>query len=145
MNQDAVQRESNGGGSSRPAVLAGVGLCLLGGAVLLLAHREWAIPLPPCLFHQLSGWHCPGCGTGRAVVSLLEGRLLEAVGYNPILVLAVPLLFCLLFRFRPPIGWHVPEQRLSRVVLLVVAAYWVLRNVPAMPFSLLAPGGNIAP
>jgi hypothetical protein len=31
------------------------------------------------------------------------------------------------------------------VVLLVVASYWVLRNVPVLPFSLLAPGGNITP
>lgn len=79
------------------------------------------------------------------MVCLLEGRLVEALGYNPILALAVPLLVCLLCQFRLPIGWHVPEPRLSRMVLLVVAAYWVLRNVPAMPFSLLAPGGNIAP
>jgi hypothetical protein len=79
------------------------------------------------------------------MASLLEGRLMEAVGYNPILVLAVPLLVCLLCRFRLPIGWPLSEQRLSRVVLLVVASYWVLRNVPVMPFSLLAPGGNITP
>ena len=142
-NQDVNRQARDGFQPSRSAVLVGIGLCLLVSVFFLLMPRGVVIPLPPCLFHQLGGWHCPGCGTGRAMVSLLEGRLLEAVGYNPILVLALPLLVGLLCRFRLPARWSIPGQSLSRLVLLVVASYWLLRNVPVMPFSLLAPGGPV--
>lgn len=40
--------------------------------------------LPPCLFHLWTGLPCPGCGTTRAVTSLLQLRLLDAIAWNPL-------------------------------------------------------------
>ena len=39
--------------------------------------------LPPCLFHKLTGFYCPGCGGTRAVISLLRGRFLTSFLYHP--------------------------------------------------------------
>ncbi|MBQ8047600.1 MAG: DUF2752 domain-containing protein [Prevotella sp.] len=76
------------------------GLCLL--AVLAVAFmlyrydpagREWA---PKCVFRMLTGYNCPGCGFQRCMHSLLHGRVVEAVGYNLFLVVAVPYLLLLM-------------------------------------------------
>lgn len=39
--------------------------------------------LYPCLFHQISGLYCPGCGGTRAVKALLEGNFLGCLFYHP--------------------------------------------------------------
>lgn len=39
--------------------------------------------LYPCLFHQLSGLYCPGCGGTRAVKALLEGHFISCFLYHP--------------------------------------------------------------
>ena len=49
-----------------------------------------------CLFRNLAGWECPGCGMTRAVLSLLRGDLATALHYNRMVVLVFPLLCCLL-------------------------------------------------
>lgn len=41
------------------------------------------IRLPPCLFHLISGYYCPGCGGTRALRALLHGRLLQSAWYHP--------------------------------------------------------------
>ena len=40
----------------------------------------------PCLFHLVTGLYCPGCGGTRAVKYLLNGRLLESLFYNPVVL-----------------------------------------------------------
>ncbi len=40
--------------------------------------------MPPCLFHILTGYYCPGCGGTRAVKALFHGHILKAVYYHPL-------------------------------------------------------------
>lgn len=40
--------------------------------------------LPSCPFHHLTGWPCPGCGTSRAMVRLLNADVLGALALNPL-------------------------------------------------------------
>lgn len=52
----------------------------------VLSHQGYSIParfLPPCLFHTLTGFSCPGCGCTRAVISLMQGDLIKSFCYNP--------------------------------------------------------------
>jgi uncharacterized membrane protein YedE/YeeE len=92
--------------------------------------------LPPCLFHLTTGWHCPGCGASRALHQLAHGNLLTALSYNPLLVLMLPVLVYLLFR--SPSGMF-RDARWAWVLGGVVMLYWILRNLPIYPFTLLAP------
>lgn len=100
---------------------------------------------PPCLFHKATGLYCPGCGSTRAAHALLHGDIIAALGYNLLLVALLPLL-----------AWHgisimVARRRghsacspfrnpvVSWTIVFVVIGYAVLRNIPAAPFTALAP------
>lgn len=43
----------------------------------------------PCLFNRLTGLYCPGCGGTRSVISLIHGRPLTSIRYNPIVMYGV--------------------------------------------------------
>lgn len=43
--------------------------------------------LPRCPSEQFLGFYCPGCGSTRATHYLLNARLSQAMGYNPMLVI----------------------------------------------------------
>jgi hypothetical protein len=102
-------------------------------------------PYPPCPFHYLTGLHCPGCGTTRCLHALLHGNLAQAAAYNVFAVLCLP---CLGFwaarrsyaaaSGRPAGGRLLPPWSI-RLLLVLIVAFWVLRNVPVSPFDLLAP------
>jgi hypothetical protein len=68
---------------------------LLGGSVLmcvaLFAHPRLAAALPACPIHQYLGVLCPGCGATRAMLALLHGRMSDAVRWNALFVLLLPL------------------------------------------------------
>ena len=90
---------------------------------------------PPCPFHLVTGLHCPGCGSLRALHGLLHADLPGALTMNPLLIVSLPFLAILFFRpswsYRPWLCW---------LAFGILLAYWVLRNVPVWPFVLLAPG-----
>jgi len=102
---------------------------------------------PRCQLHSITGLHCPGCGTTRALHTLLNGRVADALAYNAIFPLVLPVM-----------GWaFVRSVRVSRgtapaadswvtrwgfrSLTVVVIAYGILRNVPTYPFTLLVPPG----
>ena len=45
---------------------------------------------PRCLFRQLTGLSCPGCGMQRFVHALANGHFAEAAAYNYFLLLLLP-------------------------------------------------------
>ena len=40
-----------------------------------------------CVFHEVTGWHCPGCGNTRAVRALLHLHPIISFRNNPIILL----------------------------------------------------------
>jgi hypothetical protein len=111
------------------AVVAGIGLVFAACDPL-----SWRL-FPRCVLHLVTGWYCPGCGTGRAVAQIAHGHWLTALRLNPVTVLALPLIGVLwatgrLDRLRPVWIWS---------FLAVLVAFGVLRNLPWQPFTLLAP------
>ena len=114
-------------------------LLLLGAAacVILLAappgspHAKW---LPKCMFHQLTGLYCPGCGATRALSALLHGDIRASLRNNLLLVPGSITVAILIVK---------PVVSLNRPVAVAVAAavigFTVLRNIPVAPFTYLAP------
>jgi hypothetical protein len=52
------------------------------GALVFLP-LEW---LPKCPIHSLTGLLCPGCGSQRAAIALLDGDLKTAISLNSLLM-----------------------------------------------------------
>ena len=75
---------------------AHVGWACLGAAgAVCAALLYWFDPArssfyPVCVFHQVTGWNCPGCGGLRAMHQLLHGHLAAAFELNALVVLGLP-------------------------------------------------------
>ena len=94
----------------------------------------------------MSGLWCPGCGLTRGFHQLFTGHPISALQYNmfvPLVPLAVVVGWWSWFRVSwgrtrvPMPTWAVRPLALYLPVALVL--YGVLRNIPATPFSSLAP------
>ena len=48
--------------------------------------RLWTSGEMPCIFHELTGLYCPGCGGTRAVKALLGGEVLASFFYHPLVL-----------------------------------------------------------
>lgn len=119
---------------------------LLAAGFGYVAVHDPSVPgaFPQCLFHQATGLHCPGCGSTRAVHALLHGDFGAALGMNglcvlllPFLLVALPLQAVAWVRRTPPPTMAPPGA--ARALLWVVLAFWLLRNLPFLPFTALAP------
>ena len=128
-----------------PSLAALSALAVAGLALLRMVDPRVPGNYPSCPFLFLTGCYCPGCGTLRALATLMEGDLRGAMGYNPLTVLSLPILAALTFSMvtgqterLPRTGLRVPPLA-AWSLLAVILAFWGLRNVPVEPFTVLAP------
>jgi hypothetical protein len=104
-------------------------------AVLFALDPARAGIFPPCPFHELTGWWCPGCGSTRALHQLLHGHLAAAFWLNPLAVLLLPPVGYLVAR-----GERVPMRPIWIWALAgMIIVFGVLRNIPVHPFTMFAP------
>lgn len=102
--------------------------------------------IPKCPVYALTGLYCPGCGSGRALYSILHGRILTALDYNIVFVVLLPLAAYLAIQgylkvvagknVLPAIPITLNQAYCCVVVILL---YAVARNIPVQPFIYLAP------
>ncbi|MSU77912.1 MAG: DUF2752 domain-containing protein [Gemmataceae bacterium] len=99
----------------------------------------------PCPFHWLTGLHCPGCGATRCTYALLHGDIRQALAYNSLFVIMLPLIGYVTVRMvielwtdKTAPGIDFPIW-LQRGLIVVVVVYWIARNIDVVPLSLLAP------
>ncbi|MBI4559147.1 MAG: DUF2752 domain-containing protein [Candidatus Hydrogenedentes bacterium] len=113
-------------------------------ALYLFDPAEYRL-FPPCPFHAITGFHCPGCGSLRALHALLRGHLVEAFDFNPLMILFLPILAYMFLSERRE---SFPNRNARRAfyvlwhgwaVLALIVGYGILRNLPFYPFVLLAP------
>jgi hypothetical protein len=122
--------------------LTGTAVGGLAVALVLFFCDPTRIPIyPVCVFHQLTGLNCPGCGSLRALHALLHGHWRAAFHFNPLLVLSMPLFAGLAFR----IAWNQSRGRPGPAIrpgwfwiyAAIVIAFGILRNLPASGFASL--------
>ncbi|MET0288428.1 MAG: DUF2752 domain-containing protein [Pseudoxanthomonas sp.] len=128
-------------------------VALLAAAVPMVAAGAWILRhvdpnrpnsvLPRCPFHALSGYWCPGCGMTRALHALVHGDVITALHMNPLGMLMLPLLPLMVlwsWGWQPRMLRQVMRWMMEpRLWLLLIPTYWLLRNLPWVPFTWLAP------
>ena len=98
----------------------------------------------PCVFYQVTGFYCSGCGASRALRSVLHLDFYRALRYNAIFTLALPLMAAyfgaVIFSYirfgKDKISGKIP-MKIIWVIIVLAVIYGILRNIPA--FSFLAP------
>lgn len=101
---------------------------------------------PRCVFNALTGYYCPGCGSQRAIHSLLHLDLAGVVSYN---ILFIPAFLLLSYHYSFRVINNIFNSKLPNIfyfkstpwiIFGVVVVFFILRNLPIYPFSVLAPG-----
>jgi hypothetical protein len=125
-------------------ILGAIGIAA-GGYVLTVVPPTASSYYPKCISYQITGTHCPGCGTTRALHALLNGEVGQAFAYNALAIVAFPFLVVSLLRSlwfwlwdRPGRPIKFPHQ-LTWAIAIAFILFWILRNIPVYPLTLLAP------
>lgn len=128
--------------TQRPWSLLTILVMLAGLAAWLLQSKLLGL-MPPCMLHRYTGILCPGCGGRRCVMMLAEGRWLDALRMNVLLIL-VGVGFSVLLLRESWREWRggksfVLTPRMGWAIVYGIFGFWLLRNIPAWPFNFLAP------
>ena len=108
---------------------------LLGCAVLLLCPPAQTGFYPICPIHQFLGVLCPGCGATHALAALLHGQLMEALHFNALFVLLLPIALAGAIEsyrraLRPEaFCWPWPPAAAMYATLAAAAFFTVARNL----------------
>jgi len=92
---------------------------------------------PQCPFWKATGFLCPGCGSQRAIHSLLNMDLLNALSFNPLLVISLPLIilgFALdLFKEKSEFLKNTHRIAMGQTsvysMVAVIIVFWIVRNL----------------
>lgn len=132
--------------SKKRHVLIAFAVAITGSLLYFYFDPAYSRYFPPCPFHTLTGLFCPGCGSQRAFHDLLHGNVLSSADHNLLFTAALPILgysavaqvSTILFGKR--MGQHLfYSTGFAVLVLVLVTAFWLLRNVNSVPFTWLAP------
>ncbi len=113
-------------------------ILILGAAMGLFIYGrfnpETSNLFPKCIFLQLTGYKCPGCGSQRAIHSLLNLHPAEAFGYNALLVSMLPILGLLVFasirrKSHPKLYSALNSLPFIIFLLCITIIWWILRNI----------------
>jgi len=129
----------------RISASAGILIVFAGAFVVAYFNPTTAGFFPVCPLYYLTGIHCPGCGLTRGFHALFHGDVLTALHFNallPVYALVFGFMFVSMFlvavRGRG-LSWKIFPPSAMYGFLVLAAAFFVLRNLPFHPFTLLAP------
>lgn len=101
--------------------------------------------LPKCPFYLATGFYCVGCGSQRATHQLLNFNFLGVLQQNLFYVFVLLLLVyhftvsVLNKFFNKKIYNYLNHPKTPIIILIIILLFWILRNIPIYPFTLLAP------
>lgn len=98
----------------------------------------------PCIFHEITGFYCPGCGITRCFNALVHLDFYQAFRYNALVVILLPLFLFYVFltiyerlnKSKSTILHKIPNYVWWGLVVIVIV-FGILRNLP--DFEWLAP------
>lgn len=93
----------------------------------LILHTPFRIP---CLFREVTGLQCPGCGTSRMALALMRLDIPAAFSYNPVAFFSFPAWFLIsigAFIGRPKALRH--SKNLLRILYINITVYMIFAVV----------------
>ncbi|HEX7159039.1 MAG TPA: DUF2752 domain-containing protein [Edaphobacter sp.] len=111
-------------------------LLLFAAAALLLRFPPERYSFyPRCPIYALFHIECPGCGGTRALAAILRGDLNEALHFNALFTLALPIIVVLAalcyrrFLERKPVRWTQPPEFGIYAALALTTVFTIARNL----------------
>lgn len=121
-------------------ILLGVGMLY----ALFVTVTGWKIP---CVFHEVTGWYCPGCGMTRMCLALMHLDFSLAFRCNPLIFSLLPVFLVvavyLMLRYIR-LGTCQAGKWLNIllvVLVILLIGFGVARNLPGM--EMLQPPANL--
>ena len=115
-------------------LIIGIVLVALGILYLKVISPVFHIHIP-CVFKEITGLDCPGCGMTRAVLAMLDGDFYQAFRFNMLVFVLAPIYLLYLYFERKN------KQRSSKYLmggmLILSGLFFILRNTEM--FNFLAP------
>lgn len=111
-----------------------IALLFLFGFAYLVFFQKMGIGIP-CLFYNLSGYKCPGCGMTHALSEIWNGNYLEAWRYNALSITVLPIacIYLLYRSIRDNLNtgkeFYIWEYILLAILFIVVLLYGYIRNI----------------
>lgn len=112
-----------------------VAVALVAAAVVYYLFDPSTTPFPRCPFLMLTGWKCAGCGSQRAIHSLLHLDFAAAWHHNALLVLSIPYVALLVVaewagqRRQSQLYRALNSEMLIWSYFVLVVVWWVVRNI----------------
>lgn len=119
-----------------------LGLLIFIGIQYLLIWQIGGIGLP-CMFYEIFGLSCPGCGISRMLFSLLRLDIRAAFRYNAGILTALPVMavlfiwLCIQYVRKGTFSLSKKQNCLTIGLIIWLLLFALLRNLPA--FSFLSP------
>ena len=101
--------------------------------------------MPKCPLYATTGIYCPGCGSQRALHDILHLNFKGVIRHNLLFLVGILVLIYhftiegLLFFTNRKVNNLLYHPKTPIILLVLIIIYWVLRNIPIYPFTLLAP------
>ena len=89
---------------------------------LMMRHRI------PCIFNELTGFYCPGCGGTRSLIALLSGHPVKSFILHPFLIVFI-VQMAIVFIRRIRRGMFTMSKPEIAVMLTVLLGQWMVKNV----------------
>ena len=88
----------------------------------------------PCLFHEITGLKCPGCGITHMMLNIAQLRFKDAFFCNPLMFVLFPMIcagLCAKLLFMPEwLEIHSKVYRTIEIILLsAVMIFGIVRNI----------------
>ena len=96
-----------------------------------------------CIFHEITGLHCPGCGVTRMISSILRLDFYQAFRYNPLVFILSPflLIYGIIKLYEGMYDKFILNKRFEKIivtfVIILLVIFGILRNIEM--FNFLAP------
>ncbi len=90
----------------------------------------------PCIFHELTGLDCPGCGITRCLFNIINLNFKEAFLVNPLVFIYLPFIiayflyksYLYIFNKKDKILVKIPNYVIY-IILGITILYGILRNI----------------